>query len=115
MREVWGDSDADVDTPRGGITFPDVGRERDKEFSESLRCVVCLLRCPSLTLTAYVVQEPGPGIGERRADEHGRVGARPGTRGAFTHRGRTRGQGAYGLASGLGMSFPYISACVLRD
>ena len=75
VREVWGDSDVDVSTPRGGVAFPDVGGARDKDFSEILRCVVCLLRCPSLTLTVYVVQEPGPGPGERRADEHERVGA----------------------------------------
>ena len=46
-REEWDDSEADVDTPRGGVAFPDVGRERDKEFLESLRYVVCLQRCPS--------------------------------------------------------------------
>ena len=40
-REEWDDSEADVDMPRGGVTFPDVGRERNKEFLESLRCVVC--------------------------------------------------------------------------
>ena len=35
-RDEWGDSEADVDTLRWGVTFPDVRRERDKEFLESL-------------------------------------------------------------------------------
>ena len=41
-REEWDISEVDVDTPRRGVAFPDVGCERDKEFLQSLRCVVCL-------------------------------------------------------------------------
>ena len=41
-REEWDVSEADVDTPRGGVAFPDVGCEHDKELLESLRCVLCL-------------------------------------------------------------------------
>ncbi len=116
--DYW--EEGETDTPRGGVSFADPGRERDKELLESLRCVSffrascawtahrsCVLSCHHAAQHTHEVplQEPGPG--ELDADEHGRVGSRRREGRAL---GRGGGRGEHGLGPGTGASYSLLRA-----